>query len=62
MSIREFVCIDCGVPIVSFGYDAANDNPVCATCAWIRSIPDPVDRERLRVFLSRGDDNGDHKK
>jgi len=59
VSISEFVCIDCGIPVVSWGPESANDNPVCATCTWLRYIEDPVERERLRKFLNRGDGNGD---
>ena len=51
--------MDCGVPVVSWGPESANDNPVCATCTWLRYIEDPVERERLRKFLNRGDGNGD---
>lgn len=51
---RAFTCQDCGDLVYSFGtMDHANDNPVCATCTWIRSIPDPVDRARLREFLAK---------
>jgi hypothetical protein len=50
---REFECIDCGVTVVAFGPPTANDDSVCATCAWLRGIDDPVEREKLREFLER---------
>jgi len=53
MTVKEFVCLDCGLDIVSFGESTANDNPVCGTCSWIRSLPNEADRERLRTFLNR---------
>lgn len=48
---REFVCTDCGTPVFSFGESAANDQDICAECQWLRSIADPIERERLRQFL-----------
>jgi len=50
--VYEFVCIDCEIPVTHFGWRAANDQDLCSTCSWIRSIPDPDDRERLRKFLN----------
>lgn len=53
--VRTFVCRDCGVDVVSFGPVHANDQDICAECLWLRSIEDPVEREKLRQFLrSRG--------
>ncbi len=48
---REFICRDCGVPTVVVIPHHANDQDVCATCQWIRSIEDPVERAELRRFL-----------
>jgi hypothetical protein len=49
--VHEFDCEDCGVHVLSFGPAVANDNPVCAQCTWIRSMPNEADRKRLREFL-----------
>ena len=50
---REFVCIDCGSEVASFGEPAANDQPLCAQCLWLRDIEDPEERERLRAWLAK---------
>jgi hypothetical protein len=49
----EFTCIDCGTRVFAIGYHHANDDPVCATCSWLRAIEDPDEREKLRKFLNR---------
>jgi DNA-directed RNA polymerase subunit RPC12/RpoP len=49
----EFICIDCGTRVFAIGYHHANDDPVCATCSWLRAIEDPDEREKLRKFLNR---------
>lgn len=49
--VREFDCIDCGVHTISIGFVPANDEPICATCKWLREIEDPVEREKLKTFL-----------
>lgn len=52
---REFTCTDCGTPVVQFGEMHDNDQDVCATCSWIRSIDDPVEREKLRAWINKHD-------
>lgn len=54
---REFICQDCGTPVVIFAQMHANDVDVCLTCLWLRAIEDPVEREQLRKFL-QGDRDG----
>lgn len=51
--ISEFICIDCSVPVVRFGTLHANDQDLCAQCAWLRNIEDPKEREELRKFLAK---------
>ena len=49
---RIFTCADCGVEVVSVGFDtAANDNKpdLCGTCAWLRTIENPAEREQIRA-------------
>lgn len=58
----EFDCIDCGIHVLRFINHFANDQYLCAECTWLRSIEDPVEREKLRKFLNRGDDNGNREK
>lgn len=57
MGIREFVCMDCGVEARFVGADdsVANDNiqDLCGTCAWLRTVDDPVERARIRAQLHR---------
>lgn len=46
----EFVCEDCGIDVIQFGYhDGLN---VCQVCRWIRSVPDMP--EEMKAHL-RGD-------
>jgi hypothetical protein len=56
---REFICRDCGAHVDAFGepdaFKPANDQDLCAECLWLRSIEDPVEREKLREFLRRRD-------
>ena len=53
---HEFICRDCGIHVVMFSeHMAANDQDYCAECLWLRSIDDPVEREKLREFLKRRD-------
>lgn len=52
---REFDCADCGARVASFGVVAANEQDICAVCLWLRDIADPVERERARRFLRRGE-------
>lgn len=55
----EFDCIDCGVHVFQFVNlqftpgSQANDDHVCAECAFIRTIEDPAEREALRRILQR---------
>ena len=53
---REFTCVDCGAHVAVFGELIANDQDLCMECMWLRSIEDPVDREKLREFLKRRDE------
>ena len=53
----EFTCVDCGVDVFHFGPKAANDQHVCATCAWLREIEDPADREKLKEWLEEREPN-----
>lgn len=59
MTTREFICRDCGTNVTVFGevdaFKPANDQDLCAECIWIRSIENPVEREKLRAFLQRRD-------
>jgi hypothetical protein len=61
---REFTCLDCGIAVTSFVEPAANDQDICFTCQWLRSIKDPVQRELIRqtthvLFKKKeGDDHG----
>ena len=50
--VREFDCVDCGMYIVQFGF--TDDSKVCATCQWIRDLPNEEDRQRIRAFLAKG--------
>lgn len=52
---HEFVCDDCGANVISWlpAYD--NDQTVCATCSWIRTIPSPDERAKIRGWLERHD-------
>jgi hypothetical protein len=50
---REFDCIDCGMHVVSWGPMVANDQDLCVTCAWLRTVADETERRRLRTFLKR---------
>jgi hypothetical protein len=51
---REFVCTDCGADVVVFNEHAANDEPICLTCSWLRvNIPDPEKRKKLREWLDQ---------
>lgn len=52
---REFICRDCGIHVLTYVHPAANDQDYCAECIWLRSIDDPVEREKLREFLKRRD-------
>jgi hypothetical protein len=48
---REFTCRDCGDHVLSYAEPHANDQDICAKCAWLREVEDPKDREMLRAFL-----------
>jgi hypothetical protein len=48
---REFICADCGSPVVVIVPVHDNDQDVCSTCSWLRSIEDPEERAHLRTFL-----------
>jgi hypothetical protein len=50
---REFICLDCGILVVSFAVPAANDQALCGECIWLRDIEDDAERERLRAWLRR---------
>ena len=50
---REFDCIDCGIHVLQFMPHQANDQNLCAECTWLRSVEDPVEREKLREFLAK---------
>ena len=49
---REFDCIDCGIHVLQFVTHYANDENICAECSWLRSIEDPVEREKVRAWLA----------
>ena len=53
---REFVCRDCGIPTVVIIPTYDNDQELCATCTWIRTIDDPQQRAELRHFLKLAGD------
>lgn len=58
-NVHEFDCVDCGIHVVSFAHEREpTDARVCLTCRWIRNIADPIEREKLREFLNRGESNG----
>lgn len=41
MTVAEFICTDCGVPVFKFGgHDGVS---VCSTCRYIREHPDMPD-------------------
>lgn len=48
-----FVCLDCGADVYRAVSFAANDQDICATCEWIRTIEDPKVREQLRERLRK---------
>ena len=50
---RIFTCSDCGIEVYAFAPDHANDQDICVECKWLRDIEDPVEREKLRLFLNR---------
>jgi hypothetical protein len=52
----EFDCGDCGVHVYEFGREAPPAPPRCAVCQWLADIADPVEREKLRVFLAQRED------
>jgi hypothetical protein len=52
---RQFTCKDCGDDVFSFGVIHANDEDVCMTCKWLRSIEDPQDRANLAAFLRKAE-------
>jgi hypothetical protein len=51
---REFDCVDCGGHIFSFSgrKDPVEPN-LCATCDWLRTVKDPIERAKLRQLLRK---------
>ena len=49
--VREFTCIDCGIHVTQFLPLAANEQDVCIECSLIRTIEDPVERQKIRKLL-----------
>jgi hypothetical protein len=47
----EFDCVDCHIHVYAFGCFKWEHNRRCATCQWLYEIEDPIERERLRLFL-----------
>lgn len=54
-SPREFKCLDCGNDVITFGLQTVNDNDVCLTCEFIRSLATEADRVLARNFLHKRD-------
>jgi len=52
---REFDCIDCDAHVWRAVALATNDQDVCATCEFLRTIEDPVERDKLRALLNKGE-------
>lgn len=48
---REFTCKDCGAHVVQIVPLHDNEQDICQTCSWLRSIDDPEERELLRHWL-----------
>jgi hypothetical protein len=48
---REFICMDCGSTVTVFMPLAANEQDICIECTFIRSIEDPMERQKIRDFL-----------
>jgi hypothetical protein len=50
---REFVCRDCGTPVIQIVPVHDNEQDICSTCLWLRGIEDDKDRTSLRSFLRK---------
>jgi hypothetical protein len=50
-ALHRFECADCGATVWRAVRPAANDESVCLTCNFLRSIADPVEREAIRRRL-----------
>lgn len=57
VAYREFICRDCSIPVVQIIPTHDNDQDICSTCLWLRTIEDPQERAALRDFLTRVDTN-----
>lgn len=47
---EEFDCIDCGIRVFQAVALAANDQPLCAVCRFVRELPEP-ERTQVRERL-----------
>jgi hypothetical protein len=48
----EYVCCDCGWPVVAWGHEALPEPQRCGTCAWIVTLP-IADQQPARERLGR---------
>lgn len=55
----EFDCVDCGIHVYAFG--CWDKDPRCLTCKWINMATDPVEKMKLRAFLTNEEDNDEFR-
>ena len=49
MTVRTFICEDCKVRVTTY---LATPHELCLVCIFLRSIQDPVEREKMRKHLN----------
>lgn len=51
MNEHRFICHDCGVEVIQL--NPHDTTPVCMECRFIRTLPDPKEKEEMRQILRK---------